>query len=466
MDAATFIRMRYERMHTEAQRKAQQRVREAAKRNQPMPRGRFAARSLPKALQELSQSSVIARSLAPAHSNLSSLPALTLETPSHILILADLADPATPAETAKAGGAIAAVPANLVEQRARAHSRIALALLRRLIRSPAAPLPAAGETAAGWAAGAGEELGPAAERLDLAFEHLKRMEALLLSANKLAGVAGSGARAANARRRAPADSGASSGGAQAAIDGTRRQELLSVAYSNLAVYYVRRGLPRPALDYCFRAAAIERRLYDRVEFTTHLRTAAALTDLSCNEDALSHCEQAWKSLLLCARTVTPQRAAHADGVGADGAGVGTSAANDGGREVAIEELPAEYVAAAAVVCCNLAVSLVHLHRHVEALEVALQAEQYAARALGPTHEHRQATAACARYARVFAEYREMLEGTVRAQLAPGGDDEEFVDEEGEAYRSNLDEGGECADADARALPSLRGPSGARGSYHG
>lgn len=520
--------MRYDRLQTDAQRKAQQRVREVRgaqqlkvrartrtasnraglfcwKSNAHHPRrharlrlprlmdvqldGRYAVHSLPKALHELSQHSSISRSVAAQQSRASLLPPFTLPMPEHIWILAELDVPGSGALPMSGGGAVAdgrpteAAPAAgqrappLVERRALAHNRLAIALLRELMRSPAAdPPPAAPGTKGGvagaaeegvalpappgraaWTPGAGAELGAEAERLDLAFEHLKRMETLLLDAKKQAASArkpaavGSGARAVGAQRRG---AGGSAGGMQPQLDGTRRQELLAVAFSNLAAFYVRRGLPRPALNYCLRAAEEERRLYERVEFSTHLRTAAVLARLSCDQDALSHCEQAWKSFLLCARSVVPEPAATAAGEGpAEGSGAGGSEAGARAEpQVRIEQLPTEYIAAAAVVCCNLSVALVRLGRHVEALEVAQQADEYAALALEPTHEHRQAIAACARYAAAFAEYSEALEESVRPAAGQCGyADEEYDDDYGD------DDGYDYGYGYGRLLPSIAGP---------
>jgi hypothetical protein len=322
------------------------------------------------------------------------MPALTLVAPDHIWVFA------TPPDSAAGARAHGGDAPPLSEQRALAHGALALSLLRELLR------PGAAAEGAAAALGGGAEAGSEQERLDLALEHLKRMEALLAkpspaAAARVAAAYGHGARGAAPRARHGVD------GAQP-IDGTRRLELLCVAFSNLAAFYYKRGLPRPAIDYCLKAAEIERRLYDRVEFTTHLRTAAVLTALNCDADALSHCEQAWKTFLVSAHTVNPSPRAQRDG------------ASDGDGETAVEDLPAEYVAAAAVICTNLAVALLRLHRHAEGLEVAVQAEQYAARALPPTHEHHLAAAACARYARVFDEYSEMLRAELSVVEHPQG----------------------------------------------
>lgn len=389
--------------------------------------GRYSVHSLPKALLELSQHPAMARSASrllpppPAVPTIAR-PAATIATPDHIWILAEVGDDGTagspPAAGPPAGGdgapADAAEPAagehapSLLEQRVLAHGRVAAALLRTLMRPPspeaaggAAPAAAAAPADGGtWGVGAGAELGSEEERLALALKHLKRMEALLLEPREqTAGAARSEARgAAGTCRRGKA------GAPRPQLDGTRRQELLAVAYSNLAALSLRSGMAQPALDFCARAAQIERSLFARVEFTTHLRIAAVLSRLGRSQKALGQCELAWKALLLCARAAAPEADKEAGG---GAAGEGSDAADGGAMRT--EELPAEYVSAAAVVCCNLAVALVRLHRHAEALEVAEQAERYAARALEPAHEHRRAITACLRYARVFAEYGQMME---------------------------------------------------------
>jgi tetratricopeptide (TPR) repeat protein len=437
MDPSTFVRMRFDKLQNEAQTRAQQRLREAARNKPPLSPGRYAVRSTPKELMsQLSQlslapaqKSVIARKPEPT-----AMPALTLVAPDHIWVFA------IPPDGTGAGRADGIDAPPLSEQRALAHGALALSLLRELLR------PRAGAEGAAAALSAGPEARTEQERLDLALEHLKRMEALLAKPSPAAA-----ARVATAYGHVARSPGAASQarlgaeGAQA-IDGTRRLELLCVAFSNLAAFYYKRGLPRPAIDYCLKAAEIERTLYDRVEFTTHLRTAAVLTALNCDADALSHCEQAWKTFLVSAHTVKPLP--HAPGGADDGAG-----------EIAVEDLPTEYVAAAAVICTNLAVALLRLHRHAEGLEVAVQAEQYAACALPPKHEHHLAAAACVRYARVFDEYSEMLRAELTMEHGPGRAEEPYSDFDGGFY----DDGDIGDDGASASYPSLKGPAPQAGS---
>lgn len=350
------------------------------------------------------------------------LPVVTLRAPSHLWVFADGGAGGGAAEGEDDGG-------SLLERRAQVHGRLAVCILRDVLRANVED-----EVGAGTRRHAAIE----AQLLDLAFEHLKRMEALLEPpaaphARRAGGGAG-GAGARGAARAAPAPPPPqphepTPGGS---IEPTRRVELLGVTYSNLAAFFYRRGKLRSALDYCYRAGTLERQLYERVEFSTHLRTAAVLAELNCQRDALVHCEQAWKTLLLSARFA---RTAAASSRAADEGG----GADEGGSSVPEQpedmfdptELPPEYVRAAAVVCNNLAVALFQLHRHAEGLEVAEQAEQYANAVLPPDHADSVTVAHTARYARVFAEYAELLERSASEGIRPQGSEGFDAYEEGD-----------------------------------
>lgn len=248
----------------------------------------------------------------------------------------------------------------LLENRAHLHNQLAIMLLQKAM----------------W-----EAQEPSDEHMDLIFEHLKRMEVLLEE---------------HIESTSPTTDGSTGGGGG---ERTSTRELLATAYGNLAAYYFRREKLRAALDYCSKASAVERKLHGQPEFSTHLRTAAVLSDLGRHVDALRHCELAWSTLLHQAR----------------GARVDVSAAPDDDDHDDGEKLPPEYQAAIAVACNNLAVEFFRLRRPQEALALAQEAEERAAQALPADHPYDLHIRHTGRYARLFASYVDGVERSAGQQ---------------------------------------------------
>ena len=199
--------------------------------------------------------------------------------------------------------------------------------------------------------------------------------------------------------------------------GKPRAALLAVAYSNIAGFYFRRGLPAPALQYAQRAATLEERAHGAVDFATLLRLGAVHSKSSKGHvRGLAHCEAAVEALRQVGSATTPSGAAPTP-IMTLPAWRDAAARGAEGPAQPRRAMHAAYQAHLAVAYHNLAVELAYVQRLQDASAMIHVADELASQSIPAKHRWARAICASVQRLRDLHVTNSFVQHSLRPRLA-------------------------------------------------